>query len=108
MADITSRLVMLKSLLGKTSSSEDNLLFGYLTLAGNKILERAYPFGTSLSDVPDRYYTKQVEIAVYMYNKRGAEGQTAHSESGVSRQYENGDIPESILMGIAPFVGIPQ
>ena len=48
---------------------------------------------------------KQIEIAVYLYNKQGAEGQTAHSENGISRTYESADVPESMLRGIAPFVG---
>lgn len=108
MADMTSRLGMAKSLIGLTDTSEDKLILTYLTLAGYKLLERAYPFGTTLTDVPDRYLTKQVEIAVYLYNKRGAEGQTGHSESGINRQYENGDIPESLLYGVTPMVGIPE
>ena len=108
MADMTSRLAMAKSLIGLTDTSEDKLILTYLTLAGYRILERAYPFGTTLTDTPERYYGKQVEIAVYLYNKRGAEGQTGHSESGVNRQYGNDDIPDRLLLGIAPFVGTPE
>ena len=48
----------------------------------------------------------QVEIAVYLMNKRGAEGESAHSENGVSRTYENGDVPASMLRGIVPMVGV--
>ena len=41
-----------------------------------------------------------------MLNKRGAEGQTSHSENGISRSYENADIPESMLKSIIPFCGV--
>lgn len=104
----TERLAMAKLLLGLTTTTDDNLLLAYLSIAGTKILERAYPFGTSSEDVPVRYQNLQVEIVVYLYNKRGAEGQTSHNESGVSRGYENGDIPNSMLWSIAPAVGLPE
>lgn len=48
----------------------------------------------------------QVEIAAYMLNKRGAEGETAHSENGVSRSYEDGDIPATLLRRITPMAGV--
>lgn len=95
----------LKILLGKTDTSEDDLLSLLLTHAGQKVLDRAYPYDATAAVVPDRYLGKQVEIAVYLYNKRGAEGQTAHSENGINRTYESSDVPESLMRGITPFVG---
>ena len=50
--------------------------------------------------------TKQVEIAVYLYNKRGAEGQIVHNENGINRTYESADVPESLMRGITPYVGV--
>lgn len=44
----------------------------------------------------------QIEIAVFLYNKLGSEGETSHSENGVSRTYENAHIPESMLNSIVP------
>ncbi len=44
----------------------------------------------------------QIEIAVFLYNKLGAEGETSHSENGVSRMYENAHIPDSMLNTIVP------
>jgi hypothetical protein len=49
----------------------------------------------------------QVRVAVYLYNKIGAEGQISHSENGISRGYEPGDIPESLLKEVTPLVGTP-
>lgn len=44
----------------------------------------------------------QIEIAVFLYNKLGSEGETSHSENGVSRTYENAHIPGSMLNAIVP------
>lgn len=96
-------LVKLKLLLGITDTAEDNLLNLLLELAEQKILDRVYPFAKG--DMPERYQPKQVEIAVYLYNKRGAEGQTSHIEGGIHRVYELADVPESLMRGITPFVG---
>lgn len=93
------KLTMLTSMTGETDS---NVLSTYLTLAKNVVVTRAYPFGTGEEEVPTPYHTVQVEIAAYMLNKRGAEGETAHSENGVSRSYEDGDIPPSLLRRITP------
>ena len=73
-----------------TGETDEAMLSTYLTLAAGKILRRCYPFDDTATAVPDRYAHVQVQIAAYMVNKRGAEGETAHSENGVSRSYENG------------------
>jgi len=70
------KLQTLKLLTGATDS-EDDLLLTLLSLAEGKILERLYPYDHSKETVPTRYVGKQIEIAVYLYNKQGAEGQTA-------------------------------
>jgi hypothetical protein len=101
---VTDKLQTLKLLTGATDS-EDDLLLALLSLAEGKILERLYPYDHSKETLPTRYVGKQIEIAVYLYNKQGAEGQTAHNENGISRTYESADVPESMLRGIAPFVG---
>ena len=98
------KLQTLKLLTGATDS-EDGLLLALLSLAEGKILERLYPYDHSKETLPTRYVGKQIEIAVYLYNKQGAEGQTVNSENGISRTYESADVPESMLRGIAPFVG---
>lgn len=96
----------LKVLLGMSGTNEDALLLTLLSIAAQKILDRVYPYDSSASEVPVRYELKQLEIAAYLYNKRGAEGQTSHSENGISRTYESADVPESLMRGITPFVGV--
>ena len=101
-----SKLERLKCLLGISGTDEDILLSTLLTLAAEKILARAYPYDPTKEEVPKRYEGKQLEIAAYLYNKRGAEGQVAHSENGISRTYESADVPESLMRGITPYVGL--
>lgn len=100
------KLIVLKAMVG--NSDNDEVLSTYLKLAGRKIINRAYPYDSSVTEVPVQYGTLQCEIAAYMLNKRGAEGQTSHSENGVSRSYENADVPFSMLKVVVPHCGIPK
>ena len=100
----TEKLTLLKAMVG--GSDTDDVLFAYLDIAGGKIINRAYPYGTDDAQVPARYDFLQCEIAAYLMNKRGAEGQTGHSENGISRSYESADVPESMLGAITPMVGV--
>lgn len=92
--------VMLTAMTGETA---DAVLSTYLTIAGNKVIRRAYPFDSTKTTVPDQYAINQVEIAAYLLNKRGAEGETSHSENGISRSYEDGDVPPTLLREIVPY-----
>lgn len=98
-----TKLTMLESMTG-----EDNreVLSTYLTLAKGVVLSKAFPYGTGTEEVPAPYHTTQVEIAAYMLNKRGVEGETVHLENGVSRHYEDGDIPPTLLRRITPMAGV--
>lgn len=98
------KLAALKAMVG--SSDSDEVLSVYLKLAGGKIIAKAFPYQNDVTEVPVRYSYLQVEIAAYMLNKRGAEGQTSHSENGISRSYENADIPSSMLKVVTPHVGV--
>lgn len=98
------KLAALKAMVGNTDS--DEVLSTYLTLAGGKILAKAFPFNPENTEVPVQYSSLQIKIAAYLLNKRGAEGQTSHSENGVSRTYENADVPASMLKSIIPFCGV--
>ena len=41
-----------------------------------------------------------------MISKRGAEGETSHSENGVSRSYASAGVSEELLREITPKVGV--
>lgn len=98
------KVLMVKSL---TSDDENSALIEtYLELAASEIINRAYPFDHETREVPAKYDALQCKIAAYMIQKRGAEGQTAHSENGISRSYEDADIPFSLTSQIIPFAGV--
>lgn len=98
------KLAALKAMVG--SSDSDEVLSAYLKLAGGKIIAKAFPYQNDVTEVPEQYSYLQVEIAAYMLNKRGAEGQISHTENGVSRSYENGDVPPSMLKAVIPYCGV--
>jgi hypothetical protein len=97
------KLAMLQVMVGENNES---LLNVYLNIAKQKILDRAYPYDDTKTEVPNKYAILQCEIAAYLYNKRGAEGQTSHDENGIKRTYENADVPESMLKQITPHIGV--
>lgn len=86
----------------------DSLAPIYLRMAQAAIVTRLWPYDQEKgwNDVPERHHMLAVEIAVYLINKRGAEGESSHSESGVSRTYESASIPPSMLRSLTPFVGV--
>ena len=89
-----------------TAGWSDSVLKSYLEIAGQKILNRAYPYDDTVVVVPRKYEYLQCEIAVYLLNKRGAEGQISHSENGIVRMYENADVPDSMLKDVLPHCGL--
>lgn len=93
----------IKYLSGET---EENTVLAYFNLAKGKVLAQAFPYRDDVSELPSRYESTTVEIAVYMLNKRGAEGETRHSENGIDRTFDDADIPASLLRKITPCVGV--
>ena len=70
------------------------------------ILSRRFPFGEQPAEIEEKYKDLQIRIAVEMFNKRGAEGETAHSENGVSRSYSSANVSEELLREITPKAGV--
>ena len=99
---------MLNRVMARTGETDAALLSAYIEEAGMAIINKAYPFKTGITEVPEKYHYKQVEIAVYLVNKRGAEGQELHIENGIHRSYENGSVPKSMLRDIMPLAKIPS
>lgn len=70
------------------------------------VLNRRYPFGVPEGTVvPAQYEHIQMQIAVELFTKMGAEGQTEHSENGINRKYEAADVSPSLLRRIIPVCG---
>lgn len=101
-----SQLEKLKLWLGISGVKDDEKLTLMLDRAEIKIKERRrWPFEKPMEP---RWNELQIQIAIVLWNKQGAEGEKAHSENGVSRTYENADVPESLLSEIIPLAVIPS
>lgn len=105
-----NELERLREIVGE--GDDDAVLQNYLQQAHDAILNRMYPYMSedeyAATDVPARYSMKKVRIAAYLMNKRGAEGESRHSENGVDRTYRSSDIPPDLLYDVLPCVGIPR
>lgn len=89
-----------------TESTNDIELEDILESAKAVILSRRFPFGEYPTELEEKYKDLQIRIAVEMFNKRGAEGETAHSENGISRSYSSAGVSEELLREITPKAGV--
>lgn len=95
----------LATLISPDTASPD-LLTLLLGQAEGIVLNKRYPFGVpENATVPVAYEHIQIQIAMELFAKMGAEGQTEHSENGINRKYEAADVSPSLLRRIVPLVG---
>ena len=81
----------------------DEVLDNVLADAEALVLNRMYPFGYPDGIVvPYRYERIQIQLAAELYSKRGAEGQTGHSENGITRSWPEQSV---LLKSVMPHVG---
>ena len=101
------KLSLLRVMVGQPNEGDwsDDALISYLAIAGQKIINRAYPYDDTVTEVPRRYGYLQCDIANYLLNRRGSEGQLSHSENGINRSYASADVPDSMLSEVIPHVG---
>ena len=99
------KLARFEVLISPDTANED-LLQHLLWQAEGIVLNRRYPFGSPEgATVSSAYEHIQLQIAVELYSKMGAEGQTGHSENGINRSYEAADVSPSLLKRIVPVAG---
>ncbi len=86
MTDNEKRAAFATQILPDEESDDvlDAMLANAAALVLNKMFPFGYPDGTT---VPARYEYLQIQLAVELYSKRGAEGQTGHNENGISRSW---------------------
>ena len=102
----TDKIVLVKAMSDET---DDAVISAFLSMAGDAVYHYADPYKTTDKEtVLDEYGGVQARAAAYYLNKRGADGQTSHSENGISRGYETGDLPESLKREITPICGITK
>ena len=95
-----SQLTVLKSLVSTTES--DDVLTFYLDRASAIICDLRHS-----ATLESSYNTNQIAIAIDLYNKRGAEGETAHSENGMARTYSSADVSPELIAEITPYIRTP-
>lgn len=99
---IDEKLEQLKIGISPDEATDDVLLFE-LKNAESMILNKMYPFGyPDDAVIPKRYEQLQIKLAIELYSKRGAEGQSQHSENSISRTWSEAS---SILAKIMPHCG---
>lgn len=101
MTDIEKRVALATMIAPDTDT--EAVLDSMVKAAEALVLNRLYPFGyPDGTAVPGRYEGIQVQLAVVLYSQRGAEGQTSHSENGISRVWPE---KSQLLARIVPHVG---
>jgi hypothetical protein len=101
----TEKIVRIKGLISP-DTADDELLVFLLEQSEGIVLNRRYPFGVPENTVvPAMYEHIQIQIAVELYSKMGAEGQTQHDENGIKRVFEAADVSPALLRKILPMVG---
>lgn len=101
--DDMKKIYLLEQLSGEKDA---DVLSTYLLLAESKVLAHLYPFGAKGKTIPEEYQMNVLEIAAFLISKIGQEGEVVHSENGVSRTFESGDIPKEMLQKMIPFAEV--
>lgn len=101
----SEKLERLRLLLDPADTTSDEIANAYLDMAEKIVINLAYPFGDGSEVMPEKHDEVQIEIAVYLLNKRGAEGETIHVEGGTHRHYESADIPVALRQRVTPQAG---
>ena len=109
-AEYTNNFANINRLKGLIPAGEpvpsDGVLSFFLEAAAEIVLNRAFPFGTSSGAAKakclKRYSNVLIRIAFALLAKQGAEGETQHSENGISRHYDSADVPAALLAQITP------
>ena len=100
-----SKIERLRALISPDTAPDELLLY-LLEQSEGICLNCRYPFGApegaTLSPLHEQI---QLRVAVELFTKMGAEGQTMHIENGVSRTWEAADVSPSLLKNIVPACG---
>lgn len=102
-AEKLAKLTLLVNESGIPASAD--MLTACLDVAKARIINKAYPFGDGTETFPEKYDELHVRLAHYIFLRQGAEGETVHLENGISRHWEDGDVPATLLREITPAGG---
>lgn len=103
------KLQMAKTILRINDTSEDDLINTYLQAAEHEIIYWRYSLlsGDKIPTVcPAEYEMTQIMAVVAGYSIAGAEGETSHSENGISRVFKYEDMIAYIRSHVIPFARV--
>ena len=88
-------LADVRTYLGDEVNEQDNpVLLILINRAIRKVCSKRYPYGYTdieKEKAVSKYRDVVFDAAVYYWAKQGSEGQSSHSENGISRGYQNED-----------------
>ena len=106
------KLEIVRTLLDDGSGyiPSDETLNTYISVAGNEILAWMYHLiggvPEDVTAVPSKYEGIQIYAVVVGWTHAGAEGETAHIENGVHRDFKYSDMLDYIHNNVLPYVRV--
>lgn len=88
---------------------DEDVISAFLAMAEEIAYNKVFPFRErteATTKYMERYSSVICELAVYLLNKRGAEGEISHNENSVDRTYEDAGVPTSIMRKLTPYCGV--
>ncbi len=104
----TEKITNVQALIGPDDAATDALISVYLSEAKDDILQllfRAYGGVPDGAEMPSTYDFLQCKLAVRKFLRRGAEGETAHTENGIGRTYGSADDAD-LLCRVIPYARV--
>lgn len=80
----------------------DDDIYDEIDNAFEAINSRRHFNPTSSILIEDQYKNLACNLCISVMTKEGAEGETSHSENGITRAYDSSDYPASMLNRIVP------
>lgn len=104
----TEKIDMVISFLEDDSMVSEDKLSVYLEAASKEIIAWRYSYSgqSAPEEVPPEYEMTQVHAVIAGYTQSGAEGQSSHSENGISRTFRYGDMLHYIRANVIPLAGV--
>ena len=96
------KVSQMKIMLGD-DNYDDNVLGIYLRRAKSLIQNKRFPYGEQPNEIEPRYDQLHIELAIALFNEKGAEGQKSHNENGVQRTWRSKD---EIMGEITPYASV--
>lgn len=104
MTDVDKASMLATLLKNDVEKPDSETLHVYLDIAKHEILNWRYSLGSSAipEELPAEYEMTQIYAVLAGLTTSGAEGETAHSENGISRTFKHADMLAYIRANVRP------